>query len=91
VLPIVVETTREKYVLLAFASCITCTISFDLWMSRVGHDTFAMVVSSLNDFWEPGHVIMGIFEVQNTTRVAMANYVKVLLDSFGLFDKFIAM
>jgi len=59
-------------------------------MSHVGHDTFAMVVSFPNDSWEPGHVIMGIFEVQNTTRVAMANYVKVLLDSFGLFDKFIA-
>jgi hypothetical protein len=49
VLPIVVETTREKYVLLAFASCITCTTSFDLWMSHVGHDTFAMVVSFFND------------------------------------------
>jgi hypothetical protein len=61
VLPIVVETTKEKYVLLAFASYITCTISFDLWMSHVGHDTFAMVVSFLNDFWEPSHVIMGIF------------------------------
>ncbi len=48
-LPIVVETTREKYVLLAFASCITCTTSFDLWMSHVGHDTFAMVVSFFND------------------------------------------
>jgi hypothetical protein len=89
VLPTVVETTREKYVLLAFASCITCTTSFDLCMSRVGHDTFAMVVSFLNDFWEPSHVIMRIFEVQNTTRVAMANEVKVLLDYFGLFGKVI--
>jgi len=73
VLPSVIKTTREKYVLRAFVSCITCTTSFDLWMSHVGHDTFAMVVNFLNDSWEPSHVTMGIFEVQNTTSATMAN------------------
>ncbi len=67
------ETTREKYVLHALVSCITCTTSFDLWMSCVGHDIFAMVVNFRNNFWEPNHVIMGIFEVQNTTIATMAN------------------
>jgi hypothetical protein len=43
------------------------------WMSHVGHDTFPMVMSFLNDSWEPNHVTMGIFEVQNTTSAAMAN------------------
>jgi hypothetical protein len=42
-------------------------------MSCVGHDTFVMVVNFLNDSWEPSRVTMGIFEVQNTTGVAMAN------------------
>jgi hypothetical protein len=42
-------------------------------MSHVGHDTFAMVVNFLNDSWEPSHVTMGIFEVQNTTSATMAN------------------
>jgi hypothetical protein len=32
---------------------------------------------------------MGIFEVQNTTCATMANQIKVLLNSFGLFDKVI--
>ncbi len=36
--------------------------------------------------WEPTHVIMGLFEVHNTIGVAMANQVKVLLDSFDLHD-----
>ncbi len=89
VLPNVVETTKDKYVLPAFVSCITCTSSFDLWMSHVGHETFVMVVSFLNDSWEPNHVTMRIFEVQNTTCATMANQVKVLLDFFGLLDKII--
>jgi hypothetical protein len=42
-------------------------------MSCVGHDIFAMVVNFRNNFWEPNHVIMGIFEVQNTTIATMAN------------------
>jgi hypothetical protein len=85
----VVETTREKYVLLTLASCITCITSFDLWMSCVRHDIFAMVVSFLNDSWEPNHVTMGIFDIQNTACATMANQVKVLLNSFGLFNKVI--
>jgi hypothetical protein len=89
-LPNVVEITMETYVLPTLASCITCTTSFDLWMSHAGHDTFAIIVSFLNDSWEPNHVTMGIFEVQNTTCATMANQVKVLLDSFGILDKVIA-
>jgi hypothetical protein len=54
------------------------------------HDTFAMVVNFINNLWEPMHVPMGIFEVHNTTSVAMANQVKVLSDFFGLLDKVIA-
>jgi hypothetical protein len=90
VLPNVVETTKEKYVLPALVSCITCTTSFDLCMSCVGHHTFVMVVSFLNDYWDPNHVTMGIFKVQNTAGVGMANQIKVLLESFSLLDKVIA-
>jgi hypothetical protein len=77
VLPNIVEKTREKYVLPSLASYVICTTSFELWMFCGGHDTFAMVVSSMNNLWEPTHVIVRIFEVN------------VLLDSFGLLDKVI--
>ncbi len=60
-----------------------------LSMSRGGHDTFVMVVSFINNLWEPTHVIVGIFEVHNTIVVAMANQVMVLLNSFGSLDKVI--
>jgi hypothetical protein len=56
VLPNIVKETKEKYVLPSLTSCVTCTTSFNLWMSHGGHDTFAMVVSFINNLWEPTHV-----------------------------------
>jgi hypothetical protein len=73
VLPNIVKKTKEKYVLPSLTSCVTCTTSFNLWMFHGGHDTFAMVVNFIDNLWEPTHVRMGIFEVHNTTIVAMAN------------------
>jgi hypothetical protein len=43
----VVETTKEKYVLPTLTSCITCTTSFDLWMSHVGYDILLWLSVSL--------------------------------------------
>lgn len=64
-----------------------------------GHDSFAMVVNYINSLmliwlfnftiWESTHVTIEIFEVHNTIGAAMANQVKVLLDSFELHDKVI--
>jgi len=90
VLPDMVAKTKEKYVILAFQSCVTCTCSFDLWMSHASHDQFAMVISFMDSLWQPIHVIIGIFEIRNTSSETMANQVKILLNSFGLFTKVIA-
>jgi hypothetical protein len=38
-------------------------------MSCVGHDTFAMVVNFINVNGNLVHIIVGIFEVQNTKGV----------------------
>jgi hypothetical protein len=38
-----------------------------------------MVVSFINDVWEPIHVNMGIFEMHNTVDANMVVHVKVLL------------
>jgi hypothetical protein len=43
----------------------------------------------LNSSWEHTHVIVQVFEVQNTTCAIMANRVKIIFDSFGLLDKVI--
>lgn len=49
IFPSVVNKTMDKYVIPFIASWITCIISFDLWIFRVGHDTFHMVVNFIND------------------------------------------
>jgi hypothetical protein len=47
-------------------------VSFDLWMSRGGVDTFDLVINHLNDSWIFMHVIIGLLEVHDTTWVSMA-------------------
>jgi len=42
-----------------------------------------------NSFWDPTHVIVGVFEMQNTIGETMANQVKIILDTFGLLGKVI--
>jgi len=73
VLPNMVEKTKEICVIPTFTSCIICTCSFDLWMSHVGFDIVAIVVSFINTSFEPCHVTIGIFEVHNTTSATMTN------------------
>jgi hypothetical protein len=48
-------------------------------MSRGTFDTFALVVNYINKKWECCHVIVGIFEVHETSGVAMAIQFKDLL------------
>jgi hypothetical protein len=41
---------QQLYVLLALTECHFVT-SFDLWMSKVGHDVFALVINILGVDW----------------------------------------
>jgi hypothetical protein len=68
-----VTKTNEKYVFITSVSCITCIIYFGLWMLGVGYDMLVMVVNFINNSWEPTHLIIGIFEVQNIIVVPMTN------------------
>jgi hypothetical protein len=90
VFPNILEKTKERCVSPTFTSCVTYTCSFDLWMSYVHFDTFAMVMNFINPPWEPTHVTIGIIELDNTIGATMENKIKNLLDSFGLLDKVIA-
>ncbi len=79
----IVTKTMKKYVFPTLVSCITCITFFYLWMLHVSIDTFVLVIGFVNSYWEPTHVIVGVFEVQNTIGATMANQVKILLDSFN--------
>ncbi len=59
-----VSKTMEKY-------AIPTLESFDLWMSKSKHDTFAIVINFINSQWAPCHVIMGLFEATNTIGITM--------------------
>ena len=82
--------TMDRYVLPLISSCQTTSITFDLWMSRTGWDTFALVVNFIDDCWVPRHVTVGLFEAHDTSEFALAEIVKPLLDEFKLTDKIVA-
>jgi hypothetical protein len=56
ILPWVAKRTKEKYVSSIIESCHFCTITFDLWMSRVRMDTFVMIMHFKSSKWEYCHV-----------------------------------
>ncbi len=53
-------------------------------------DLVLYVAQGYQHFMGAYHVTIGIFEIHNIIGVVMANQIKYLLDSFGLFDKVIA-
>jgi hypothetical protein len=42
-----VDQTKQLYVLLTSVECHFPTASFDLWMSKSGHDIFGLVINFL--------------------------------------------
>jgi hypothetical protein len=75
---------KEKYISLAFDSCNTCTVNFDLWMFTAGVDTFVLIMHFLDDNWEPCHVTICFFEIVETFRNAMVLQVNEVLAKHGL-------
>ncbi len=62
-LPTMVRKTMDHHVLLNLASTTMVSISFFLWMSHGGVDTFALIINFLNDTYMPMHITMDLFEV----------------------------
>jgi hypothetical protein len=46
-----VEKNQQLYVLLALIECHSIIASFDLWMLKVRHDVFALVIKFLGVDW----------------------------------------
>jgi hypothetical protein len=78
------------YVHPTLADYISATCTFDLWMSKGVHDVFVIVVNFLSNKWEAKHVIIELFEVSNTSGVAMAPRLQQLMDNFSLTQKILA-
>ncbi len=76
--------TKEKFVFLTtLDSFITCTLSFDLWMSQGVVDTFVFIVHFSNDKWEPYHLIIRFYEITTASSNAMPLQVNDLFTKHG--------
>jgi hypothetical protein len=64
--------SMEIHVLPKLANAAIVFMSFDLWMSRGCIDTFILVINYLSKNWELMHVIVDLFEVNETTSSCMA-------------------
>jgi hypothetical protein len=67
-----VEKTKQLYVLPSLVECHFVTSSFDLWMSKVRHDIFALVINFLGVDWQPKHITFGLFKRTNTNGQTLA-------------------
>jgi hypothetical protein len=65
------------------------TTTFNLWMSRLVYDTFALVINLINEAWVPCYIIIGLFEAFNIFGGIFAKQVKVMLVEFNLTNKVI--
>jgi hypothetical protein len=68
VLLAIVKKTMDHHVLLNLASATIVFTNFDLWMSRDNVDIFALIINFLNVTWVPMHVIVKLFEVNETIQ-----------------------
>jgi hypothetical protein len=68
VLPTIVKKTIDHHVLLNLASATIDFTNFDLWMFHGNVDIFALIIHFLNVTWVPMHVIIELFEVNETIR-----------------------
>ncbi len=85
-LPALVTKTMENFVNLILVDCITCTTTFDLWMSQGGNDIFSFVISFINALWQPCHMTI----IENIMGTTMVEQMKDLLGSFGFLNKVIS-
>jgi len=83
-LPILVGKTKQLYVLPTLVECHSTTTIFDLWMSKVGHDIFALVIVFLGYDWQPKRITLGLFEPTNTTGKTLVKKFTKLLDNYAL-------
>jgi hypothetical protein len=80
----------EECVIPTLESCVIAMTSFDLWMSKFGHDTFAILINFINSQWVPCHVIVALFEATNTIEIAMVVQARDFLASCNLLEKHVA-
>jgi hypothetical protein len=86
IFPMMVEKCLKEYVTLLFDVTLIAIAKFNLWISKVACDTFAFVINFRTPQWEPRHVCVSLFEVNDTTRARLAKQMTNLLERFKLIS-----
>jgi hypothetical protein len=81
--------TMQLHVLPRLIKAKIVSINFGMWMSRLGVDTFALVINYLNDYWIPQHVTIDLFKVHESTRLSMVGQLHFLLEKYNLMHHMI--
>ncbi len=83
-LPNLLEKTKQTYISLVLAKCVYTITSFDLWISKMALDVFALVVNFLGEDWMLKHIIIGLFEAFKTSRQTLTRSLQDILEQYGL-------
>jgi hypothetical protein len=73
-----VAKTMYRYVLPLLVKCETKGVTFDLWMCRIGFDTFCLQMNFIDDTWQSRHVIIGLFEAPNIVKATLIEIMKLI-------------
>ncbi len=82
--PAIVKRTLDLHVFPNLAFATTIFICFDMWMFKDDVKTFVFVMNFLNQSWTPKHVIVSLFEMNETNGQNMVIQLDSLLSKFGL-------
>jgi hypothetical protein len=85
------EKTKRLYILPTLAKHHYTITSFDLWVSKVKHDIFALVTNFLIVDWQSKHITLGLFEATNINGQTLAKNLTDLLDNYALRRKIMFM
>ncbi len=69
---IMITVSMDMHVLPKLVSTAIVSTSFDLWMSKGGVNTFALVINYLIKTWEPMHIVIEFFEVNEIIALCIA-------------------
>jgi len=84
-----VAKTMDKYIQPLLAKCESTSITFNLLMSRIGYNTFCLIMNFIDDTWQLHHVTIGLFEAPKTIGATLAEIVKPLLAQYKFIKKII--
>jgi hypothetical protein len=87
-LPNLLEKTKQTYVSLVLAKCVSINRNFDLWIFEMALDVFALGVNFLGEDWMFKHITIGLFETFETSKQTLTRSLQDLLEQYGLIKKY---